>query len=605
MAIVKQDEYAGTGLTAAQIAAQTAAQVVKVPLPTGGKDAARKTMLDLAPVVPTPKSTVTSPSNVPVIQTKDAATAAALPGNTAQPSVFAFATPSAEEGGGKVWNATTNTWDAKPIVQAPSTTTATPPPYNPNIDEASNRAAFDAFYAQQPTTQTGTQPVNPYNPNIDETANKDAFNAFYAEKPAVYTPPDKTTVVKPSGGGTSGGSGGTATGTTTTQLNPLTGQATTGGGQPATDTINKSTQMLNDIIGSQKDEENQYIDKLNAMKFEYNPATDPDYRNDSAKLEQQVTNMMVSRGGLYSSVAQSALQSRLTDLMGTYRKQAYEIFKEDRNYTLQMAQMVYDRQDKDFSKALSLYSAQKDSEDTSWDQNQKLAEFQFSVKQSEFNNQLNLAKFNADRQDQANSLAIQRANLKLSQENSAYNKEIQNAKLVQAQQSNTLLMMQGNYAQDSAEYSRLVYKWVKDTYADAEVAAYFGSNVQYLPFDSSGAINAMNQGKVALAQQEQQIAAYAKQTNDGSLYLDTLDSLQKQSSDPATTERQYATNYNALVNSAYSAYGAVNKTTKLPTTWKDLYTIYSSDPALLDEVGTTYYNKFMSDLQEKVTKEIS
>jgi len=414
----------------------------------------------------------------------------------------------------------------------------------------------------------------------------------------------------------------TVSGETAQTLTPTVTGVTSGQTTGSTADTSQSAQMLTNVIDSQKDLQNKYMEKLDSMQFTYNPASDPDYQLAASQMEQQVTNMMVGRGGLYSSVTASALQSGLTTLQSEYRKQAYDMYVQDRNFTFQMAEQLYNRQDAEFQKAMTLYSAQAGSEETAWNQNMQMSEFEFNQKkeafdqsyqlaqfafnqkQSEFEQQLATAKFNADRQDQAASLALQKQQMAISQANASYNRQIAQAKQTQAAAANTLAIMQGEYYELSSEYEKMLNKWESDGYADAEVSAFFGGNLQYIPYDSAITQNYINQANTALAKKQAQILAYAKQTNDGELYLDTLESFQKQSADPQTIAANYAMDYSSAYNTAINMYGATIPGSKETYTWKDIYNTYSSNSnILIADMGTDNYSKLMASLASKATSE--
>jgi len=137
-----------------------------------------------------------------------------------------------------------------------------------------------------------------------------------------------TGVTGGAGTGTGGSGGGTTGGTTTTK----TSTGTTIEGEPATDTWQN------------------YYKKATETQFQYNPAEDQEYLRAASVLEQQVTDMMVGRGGLYSSVAHAALQSRLMSLQVDYQKMAYEKFTEERDYNMKIASFLADREDKEWQK---------------------------------------------------------------------------------------------------------------------------------------------------------------------------------------------------------------------------------------------------------------
>jgi len=382
--------------------------------------------------------------------------------------------------------------------------------------------------------------------------------------------------------------------------------------QGATSTTDKSAAMLNDLMASQKDQQNQYMDKLNTMQFEYNAATDPDYILASKNMEQQVTDMMVGRGMLYSSVAQSALQSGLTALMAQYRQQAYDMFVQDRDFTLKMAQQLYDRQDTEFNKALSLYSAQTDRENTAWNQNMQMSEFEFNKqkeaynqamdiakfeftqKQSEFEQQLATAKFQADRQDTANQLALQKQQLAISQANAAYNRQLSEAKQKQAAAQTELSMMEADYVAANREWEYMQNKWREDGAADYEVANYF--NVPIGADVSSQYGNRIYQSLYNLESQAQTVAAYAKQIGDAESYLDIISGF-KDSTASAPTAADYDTAY----STAYSnIVASVNSGTKASALLADLA---ADRTEYVKAMGSTNYNKLVAYLDKRISDE--
>ena len=163
------------------------------------------------------------------------------------------------------------------------------------------------------------------------------------------------------GTGTGTGTGiGTGTGTSTPPIAPPTEAPDFGGGK-ITELETQTNKMIADLT-EMINQQNEYMVKLSEMKFDYDASTDPAFLKDAANLENAVTQMMVGRGGMYSSVAQSALQSRLSALQIDYRDMKYSQFKEERAFTMDLAQMEQDRRGKLFNQMLDLNNVRMNQE---------------------------------------------------------------------------------------------------------------------------------------------------------------------------------------------------------------------------------------------------
>lgn len=418
------------------------------------------------------------------------------------------------------------------------------------------------------------------------------------------------TATTPAGGttATAGTQPATATTPETQTTNVPTISPTVTGVTPvasaSTADTSQSAKMLQNLADTYKAQTNPYMDKLNTMTFSYNPQDDPDYKLAASQMEQQVTDMMVGRGGLYSSVTSSALQSRLTELMGTYRKQAYDMFVQDRNFTMQMAQQEYDRQDKLFQKELQLYSAQTDRENTAWNQNMQMSEFEFNQKkeafdqsyqlaqfafaqkQSEFEQQLATAKFNADRQDAANALALQRQQLAISQANAAYNRASAQAAKDQAKAQTTLNMMEAEYRVAYSEWQDMKDKWQSDGAANYEVASYFNVPIGAEPTSQFG--NRIEQALYNLNLQAQNVANYAKQVGDAQTYLDSMTGFKTDNTSAA---------YSEAYNFALSRRAAGEDWTYIAGQ------LTGMGNQLLSSMGSENYNKLLTYIDTKIKEE--
>ena len=159
----------------------------------------------------------------------------------------------------------------------------------------------------------------------------------------------------------------------------------------------------------------ELFDKLNIMNPDWNPEEDEGYQRDAAILENKVAQMMVARGGLYSSVARAALQSSLIDLQSNYREQAYDRFLEERAFVFQQLQFVSNRLDAEFEKSMAIKN------------------YNLAVQKEQFDQKMAVAQFNADQKYKNAQLAISRANAQTARENAQFQRDM--AVAAQAQQT--------------------------------------------------------------------------------------------------------------------------------------------------------------------------
>lgn len=184
---------------------------------------------------------------------------------------------------------------------------------------------------------------------------------------------------------------------------------------------------------------NPYFDQLMSMKFDYDPAKDPEYINGAKVLENQVAQMMVGRGGLYSSVNQAALSSKLIEFQIALRKERYNQFVQDRSFMLQMANTVWDRQD------------------------------------AAFNQYMTVAKYNADREDAMFSRQMQQEQLNLQRASAALAQARYKAEIEAYNGANQLNNLVSQVKYEQGMYSKMYDEWRKTGVASTNVAAYFGT----------------------------------------------------------------------------------------------------------------------------------
>ena len=222
------------------------------------------------------------------------------------------------------------------------------------------------------------------------------------------------------GGGTGGTGGGTGGGGGGTGGTPSTGTGGTGG----TGTLTSGDELFKEALD---------------MQFEWKPEEDPGYQVAIKQAEQQVVDMMVGRGGLWSSVTQNAFTSKTFELQAYFYKEAYAMFKDDRNFTVDMAKIAYGR------------------EDEAWSRNMQMLQYQ------------------ANRDDEMFSRSMQQRNAALNEAKFNYQKKQDE---VQAQhQANVQGLSTRSKAYDStnAQYNTLMSKWRSGNgYATADIAEFFG-----------------------------------------------------------------------------------------------------------------------------------
>lgn len=247
--------------------------------------------------------------------------------------------------------------------------------------------------------------------------------------------------------------------------------STSGGGAPSGTTASGTTTPSATGATTQNQTSMDLLKDIQTAQFTYDSAADEQYRIAASNLENEITQMMIGRGMMFSSVAASALQNRLIALQVQFRQSAYEEFLQERSFKMDMAKFVADREDASFSKEMAL------------------AEYNLNVQQQQF------------------SQWMQKQNLALQQAQFSYRKQ-QDA--LQADIANKRKQLEANIAgwqnQDS-QFSSMLDKWKNSNYgyATADVAAYFGvkQNAQYSRNSNAIATkrSTLNQQQQALTQQ--------------------------------------------------------------------------------------------------------
>lgn len=354
-----------------------------------------------------------------------------------------------------------------------------------------------------------------------------------------YTPPAS----KPaSGTQTTPGGTGTVPASATTGTPAATGATGTVGTPQAGGAVNQ---------------ENQYVDQLQTMKFEYDPFSDPDYSETAANLENQVAQMMIGRGGLYSSVASSALSAKLISLQNDMRTQAYERFRQDRDFTLQMAKFTADQMATEWNQNFQLTKFAADQAATQWNQNFQVEQFSFSKEKAAFDQKMAMANYSLSAQAQSfsQSMRIREYNQSVANAAASRAREAAQADLGQQQllvESNALV------ASEARKKYNTMYQRVLDTGEfDSETGKYFSAPTG-MPM-SAYTIKILNKEKW-LTGIESQVSADAYNLGMNKTYLDSIGSI-------LSTQGLVSTPKEAAVNKVnYSETTSTDPLTGLPKT---------------------------------------
>jgi len=271
---------------------------------------------------------------------------------------------------------------------------------------------------------------------------------------------------------------------------------------------------------------NQFLEALTQMQFAYDPFQDDEYLRRAKDFELQVTDMMVGRGGLYSSVGAEALKSSLIQLQADMTEQKYQQFLQDRNFTLQMASFVADENERAFSNYMKqqefafaqdkeawdrqTWSAEFDfaKDKEAWDRQTWSAEFDFAKEkeafdrytwqeemnykqaQAQFDQQMQIARYNLSVQSQRAQEQLARYEMEKAAEAAKYESLIklaeQDLKGAQAFVAKTNI----DYEKDEKAYYNYLKQAKADGYADKYTAKYFGVSTG-TPISSQSLISAI------------------------------------------------------------------------------------------------------------------
>jgi hypothetical protein len=260
----------------------------------------------------------------------------------------------------------------------------------------------------------------------------------------------------------SGTGSGTSTTTPSEQTTPTTTPVSTGEGLGKT-TISEDKQRSSE--GDQAVPErpiNEPYEKLKELKFVYDPATDAGYHQAMASAENAIIQAMIGRGGMYSSVAQSAVAAKLMDLTIDYEKMAYDKYIAERDYLMDLA------------------SFEEDRINTAWDQNFSEKQFGADERQRAFENEMAIKQHEFEVEQEAFDQKMQ-----LAEESASNSRTYSSAKQAQADKTvaETGISIESQIEKNAdklTKFEQMRSEWEKSGKASAEVAAFFADyGIQY------------------------------------------------------------------------------------------------------------------------------
>lgn len=269
--------------------------------------------------------------------------------------------------------------------------------------------------------------------------------------------------------------------------------------------------------------------EVQTEQFVYDSAADEGYRIAASNVENEVAQMMVGRGGLYSSVATNAVQSRLMSLQIDYRKNAYEQFLTERNFKMQMAQFLAGRDDQEYARYMDAVKFQANRDDEAFNRSMQIAKYEADRSDEEFKRGMQIAEYNMRLQQQQFTQAIQKQNLALSQAQFSYRKQIDSLEREIAGQREALNTGVATYQNESSQFEAMKKKWASENggYATAEVAAYFGIP-QHTPYAKSVATLRMKQ--IEINNMKTNLVDFAKEINASDVIAGAANDWYEQSS---------------------------------------------------------------------------
>ena len=304
-------------------------------------------------------------------------------------------------------------------------------------------------------------------------------------------------------------------------------------------TIDSSISAPQFNIEIPKVDENPYLQELHNMQFQYNPFEDPDYLQTASGIENQVAQAMVGRGGLYSSVAQSAVNSKLISLQNDFRAQKYNEYLQNRTFTMQMAQFTHQMQQQQFENQFQMMRHQFDIQREAFGQQMDIAKFNLAQQSEMFDQQFKIAQFEFqqreaayDRQYRAEQMAFQR-------EQAAYDRQYKEAQLRLQAENVRLANEQALFQQqeermlsnfyigtselvaNKKQMDSLLNKWESQGVATGDVALFFGVTMG-TAYNSKDAGTARYQRQREVEMASQMYITAAEEYNYGKISQDFI-----------------------------------------------------------------------------------
>lgn len=399
----------------------------------------------------------------------------------------------------------------------------------------------------KPITIDNSQLLNgqPYG---DVKAAQDAQNAQDIAKVTDSPIANPTGGTGYTGGSASGGGGSSGTGT---------------GGSGGTITTPEPTSGTSD---------NEYFDKLKTMNFEYDVSQDKQYLQAASMLENQVVQMMVGRGGLYSSVTQGALSSKLIELQVAYEKLAYQEFKEERSWNLQMASFIENKN------------------------------------ATKFNQDMQIAQFKAQREDAAFSKTMQTKQYNLSAANASFARSQTKLAAQKETTSNQLALSMVDYDYAVTKKTELLKRWQQNGRSDPEINAFFGLKYNE-PMGSTASTYAIYQKTQQLKTMLTGIQSTAREVGAVSAYQASLTGFTEQQIAPTTysysdikKDITLGGTSSQLDNYRYEVSASTLGVNTKAEAQSAIAKALTSKQTLIAEMGTNYYNLMMDELYSLQSK---
>jgi len=502
-----------------------------------------------------------------------------------------------------------------PVAPAPSTGSFTPASdKSAQMAQQEATASKDIVATKQMEAQATMPTTTVATPYVDITADdiatakemeaQMARDRLPVQQPVQLTGTKTTTTKTGTGTGTGSGAGtGVTTGTQTTiPVTPSSDQvsATADSAQQASAAAGISAAQEVAKL-TQPQAWKPLLDQAASTKFDWQSATDPAYLQEASNLENQVASMMVGRGGLYSSVYQSALQSRLTELQISMRQQRYGEFIQERNWLMQQAEFIANREDTAYSQGMQALNYQAGREDSAFSKGIQTLEYEANRADTAFQQQYQMLNYQLELENQKFNQWKQRAELSLAQAKFAYSKE--QATLAQKVTANKvdIANLGTTYRQQSDLYSEYMEEWSQSGYPSATVQAFFGIPATTSFWSASGQA-ALDNRKVSIESYRTLASNIAQANGEDELAIQAAKGFIAGTA-AEVKQVQENTNYNdARYQLAYNINNASDAMSAITNLKMDSVNMQNPDGMsnkayAIEKMGEDNYNKLLTELQ--------